>query len=138
MQSTQLFLCLGYFNPRSLAGATYNGKECFLVTVISIHAPSRERLKMAGLRITAQKNFNPRSLAGATLTAVSPPTVHANFNPRSLAGATISYVFAMYRQKISIHAPSRERRCAISASTMRVLNFNPRSLAGATTSSLRL
>ena len=32
------------FNPRSLAGATEGGRRIMLLSIISIHAPSRERL----------------------------------------------------------------------------------------------
>ena len=54
-----------YFNPRSLAGATYRVRLYTHCRYISIHAPSRERLKH-NIRRLSCKNFNPRSLAGAT------------------------------------------------------------------------
>ena len=79
----------GYFNPRSLAGATYyNSIKCIKIQ-ISIHAPSRER-RPAGWRYCSHPY---------------------HFNPRSLAGATSSWRFQDSGYKISIHAPSRERRC---------------------------
>ena len=55
-----------YFNPRSLAGATFTGIR----------------------RRSYPCHFNPRSLAGATLTPSNICGVGNNFNPRSLAGAT--------------------------------------------------
>ena len=67
--ATACFFCknLGqlHFNPRSLAGATVNTVSRFIVIVISIHAPSRERLPLL-LPARAPAYFNPRSLAGAT------------------------------------------------------------------------
>ena len=43
-----------------------------------------------------------------------PARAPAYFNPRSLAGATIRDKSIEYRDKISIHAPSRERPAVIS------------------------
>ena len=97
------------FNPRSLAGATsvrYN----YILTVseISIHAPSRERLKIF-------EPWNDVITFQSTLPRGSDPadTIRADMG------------------RISIHAPSRERlrvRHILSFDS----NFNPRSLAGAT------
>ena len=56
-------------------------------TLISIHAPSRERL-CDGTNGTPDLNFNPRSLAGATRGDKDDQFTRADFNPRSLAGAT--------------------------------------------------
>ena len=119
-----------YFNPRSLAGATYMVRITTGFTSISIHAPSRERLPLRptdgenpcisihapsrerplrGQLTDYMDNFNPRSLAGAT---PSPPEYAPNllyFNPRSLAGATLRSTGLDYGDAISIHAPSRER-----------------------------
>ena len=60
-----VFIIASYFNPRSLAGATYRVRLYTHCRYISIHAPSRERLKH-NIRRLSCKNFNPRSLAGAT------------------------------------------------------------------------
>ena len=80
--------------------------------VISIHAPSRERLEIKSL-IARLRHFNPRSLAGATV-GNSVAFITANdFNPRSLAGATEWTVLDVFPGRISIHAPSRERRSLI-------------------------
>ena len=78
---------VGYFNPRSLAGATLrcpyflykvcrfqstlprgSDKEAFINAIagqISIHAPSRERQTLL-THSNSLSYFNPRSLAGAT------------------------------------------------------------------------
>ena len=55
-------------------------------------------------------HFNPRSLAGATRPYLSVILSYLYFNPRSLAGATITPVSMPMQLRISIHAPSRERR----------------------------
>ena len=52
-------------------------------------------------------------------------------NPRSLAGATRRSLRCQQSVRISIHAPSRERRCPCN-NLQEQYNFNPRSLAGAT------
>ena len=59
--------------------------------IISIHAPSQERLKKIYLR--RQSSY---------------------FNPRSLAGATARTVEQLQNENISIHAPSQERLTYIS------------------------
>ena len=98
-----------YFNPRSLAGATFHLLLCKLPCIY----------------------FNPRSLAGATFVLPYPPPNLSYFNPRSLAGATISLALAVRASNISIHAPSRERPPTLQHCNAD-LHFNPRSLAGAT------
>ena len=86
------------------------------------------------------EDFNPRSLAGATAESVDSSlqpsfqstlprgsddafmyrvTVGQNFNPRSLAGATGLIGFCSVGSTISIHAPSRERRCVYVQSNSR-------------------
>ena len=99
-----------HFNPRSLTGATDScayvaryvtkfqstlprgsdlspGEPPFFPDSISIHAPSRERLRSIDLALYLFY-FNPRSLAGATLSGLRYLGLVYNFNPRSLAGAT--------------------------------------------------
>ena len=98
-----------YFNPRSLAGATY------------YHA----------ITPFLMSNFNPRSLAGATCCRRRCCVRFNHFNPRSLAGATNSLGRISKAGRISIHAPSRERRNH-SFHMSQYEHFNPRSLAGAT------
>ena len=120
-----------YFNPRSLTGATlqkisyllsvsifqstlphgsdYNYQHRYQWSMISIHAPSRERLCMltrssciAAISIHAPSrerpgnsiprqtiiHFNPRSLTGATDFPWHLERAYVDFNPRSLTGAT--------------------------------------------------
>ena len=60
------------------------------------------------------------------------------FNPRSLTGATWAYQQQNAHQFISIHAPSRERRCRRLAKATLSSYFNPRSLTGATVSRFTL
>ena len=106
-----LMLWLIYFNPRSLAGATLMELSIrYLVIIISIHAPSRERPPLSIAKGWKPRNFNPRSLAGATPKSHFAVVYCYNFNPRSLAGATPKSHFAV----------------------VYCYNFNPRSLAGAT------
>ena len=55
------------FNPRSLTGATFLLVSCFgLLSIISIHAPLRERRITGAQRAPYVVDFNPRSLTGAT------------------------------------------------------------------------
>ena len=76
-----------YFNPRSLAGATFTVATVQGEEQISIHAPLRERRQIISLA-RADYDFNPRSLAGAT------------------CKLSINNTFV---RLISIHAPLRER-----------------------------
>ena len=98
-----------YFNPRSLAGATLNAILVAMQIQISIHAPSRERPLSCGSGVRFNY-FNPRSLAGATRHRGCYCSYSRYFNPRSLAGATRLSISALKYKRISIHAPSRERR----------------------------
>ena len=81
-------LALLNFNPRSLTGATPIILFCSCTKQISIHAPLRERPRIA-LHSTPRKYFNPRSLTGATFIPILARTLYFHFNPRSLTGATI-------------------------------------------------
>ena len=75
------------FNPRSLAGATCSNTRLKRAANISIHAPSRERRRLAAL---------------AELPAAI--SIHAPSRERpSVRGYHLIFI------KISIHAPSRER-----------------------------
>ena len=132
-QAELLYLSVCYhFNPRSLTGAT-----------------STLRCSCHG-----SEDFNPRSLTGATTYVGTYYKRKADFNPRSLTGATYCWFEFTRQNKISIHAPSRERRHVrpIQASTWVIFqstlphgsdqaellylsvcyHFNPRSLTGAT------
>ena len=98
--------------------------------LISIHAPSRERLfclascqwhdkfqstlphgsdQHAARCGKRWRHFNPRSLTGATYALNTVIHNHYYFNPRSLTGATLGNALIALLVKISIHAPSRER-----------------------------
>ena len=125
--------------------------------LISIHAPSRERLRAIYQTDNDKKHFNPRSLAGATYCIYdrkgelifqstlprgsdkldsSYLPLEFDFNPRSLAGATrlrlpISHVPGHFNPR-SLAGATPLRRKAHNV----LIYFNPRSLAGATTSPL--
>ena len=122
--------CPTNFNPRSLAGATYATNRVTQDSGISIHAPLRERRTAAGVNLVVSlfqstlpcgsdapflylnsgyADFNPRSLAGATGKTKVLIVSITHFNPRSLAGATGLYLRSKRHEKISIHAPLRER-----------------------------
>ena len=102
------FYSAHYFNPRSLAGATFMRLCCSLCDKISIHAPLRERQYFKRFWL-----------------------MYPNFNPRSLAGATVFHYRCHNIIVISIHAPLRERPLAAPPCAA-TRHFNPRSLAGAT------
>ena len=99
--------------------------------MISIHAPSRERLFCALVGFLMMSDFNPRSLTGATTNGAAMVVMapfqstlpHGSdyislfltesvrdFNPRSLTGATSYWDNRLVSDFISIHAPSRERQ----------------------------
>ena len=97
--------------------------------IISIHAPSRERLPRP-LVPTAKADFNPRSLAGAIPIHLETGTFIA-FQSTLPRGSDSDRRIYDGRNRISIHAPSRERFLTC-APQQRTAYFNPRSLAGAT------
>ena len=104
-----LRLPFGYFNPRSLTGATFLVSTVIPFIQISIHAPSRERRRAF---------LWPRQRTGISIHAPSRERPSHNthtfcymhFNPRSLTGATEAKEKILKHRQISIHAPSRERR----------------------------
>ena len=138
-----------YFNPRSLAGATitlqycqhffefqstlprgsdHSSVHCDKLTLISIHAPSRERpyfwmfvSMLLCISIHAPSRERPHHPQFGKI-------CRHHFNPRSLAGATFNKNFSSYSAFISIHAPSRERRInrLDSISTIRFQSTLPR------------
>ena len=101
-------------------------------TLISIHAPSRERPhQLCCLPIEIQISIHAPSrerpwgpLKYYTSVIIS---IHAPSRERLCQAAVL-----LISPAISIHAPSRERRLTISSSPFINHNFNPRSLAGAT------
>ena len=120
------------FNPRSLAGATRVSAPNQIMTAISIHAPSRERLSFEH-QMSMPAPFQSTLPRGSDRLIAFTHRCTKHFNPRSLAGATIQERYAPLYYTISIHAPSRERRITLSCSNGSMCHFNPRSLAGATT-----
>ena len=102
----------GYFNPRSLTGATSLFLVCSLVTDISIHAPLRER-HFSYPAYQFNQNFNPRSFTGATECRRQDLHPDHYFNPRSLTEATRDLRALISTTPISIHAPSQERLVGI-------------------------
>ena len=119
------------FNPRSLAGATEINKHKDCNSLISIHAPSRERHNklfseavIELISIHAPSRERPGRWAGRLVQVQFQSTLPRgsdiamtlswrlcwHFNPRSLAGATSRLIILLCMRK----------------------HFNPRSLAGAT------
>ena len=86
---------------------------------ISIHAPLRERPAWT-FTSTTQTDFNPRSLTGATACSFLQVTTRGNFNPRSLTGATKLNGEAGKIKYISIHAPLRERHVYVAPNSLRL------------------
>ena len=97
------------FNSRSLAGATDKAVSFVQLAIISIHAPSRERLQLHDYSLV--------------------PLLFQFTLPRGSDRLVVACVAA---GSISIHAPSRERlHCDADDGTV-ITYFNSRSLAGAT------
>ena len=98
------------FNPRSLAGATFPVLSLPVSDVISIHAPLRERRERTTSKEKVSKNFNPRSLAGATDQMAQGLRLPGLFQSTLPCGSDINTNITYTDIRISIHAPSRERR----------------------------
>ena len=141
----------GYFNPRSLTGATGCHNGMTNNKAISIHAPLRER-QQYGLA------HHPQSLFQSTLPYGSDHTFHKNFRRRKFQ-STLPYgsdnpvPTPGNTPAISIHAPLRERQKQLTEKILSMIfqstlpygsdpsttgsirghtYFNPRSLTGAT------
>ena len=118
------------FNPRSLTGATNGITVKDNGTIISIHAPLRERQYHRehqshnnAISIHAPLRERPSVYLLQPLTRLFQSTLpygsdfpcryyswlYRHFNPRSLTGATRSRQWAVRCMHISIHAPLRER-----------------------------
>ena len=120
------------FNPRSLAGATdfMTNRQKYLKH-ISIHAPSRERLKSVvswTIKLRFQSTLPRGSDNGDKTCNLANNLISIHAPSRERLGATDTLLLG---GNISIHAPSRERRTNTIVGNRRS-NFNPRSLAGAT------
>ena len=77
-------------------------------TEISIHAPLRER-QFDRTATSVAHVFQSTLPRGSDLCDVKRYIHLRHFNPRSLARATRLFLMTILLQKISIHAPSRER-----------------------------
>ena len=97
---------LSDFNPRSLAGATYEAPACPFDTDISIHAPSRERLCQSFF-IVGFSYFNPRSLTGATSIMNLPKLKSKLFQSTLPHGSDRKHTVSASHHVISIHAPAQ-------------------------------
>ena len=76
-------------------------------------------------------DFNSRSCEGATPKQTFVKGQCLNFNSRSCEGATQSLRLSRTRERISTHAPVKERRVS-KMGLPKALNFNSRSCEGAT------
>ena len=79
--------------------------------MISIHAPSRERRIVNSFFIPSASYFNPRSLTGATYITIGVLICQQNFNPRSLTGATLKarrYINNIVFQSTLPHGSDKE------------------------------
>ncbi len=121
-----------YFNPRSLTGATKTLRYISTNTIISIHAPSRERPWVLPSASFASY-FNPRSLTGATRPLRHYSDVPRYFNPRSLTGATTCRFLAMSYRRLFQSTLPHGSDFVHNRLHLHYINFNPRSLTGATT-----
>ena len=102
----------GYFNPRSLAGATGSKMLNAKSPVISIHAPSRERLQQAGTAV-ALHGISIHAPSRERLILTSSSVMLAVFQSTLPRGSDFSFLRSQILPVgISIHAPSRERRKA--------------------------
>ena len=107
------FYCLRDFNPRSLTGATFLLLLVSVDSLISIHAPSRERPRAyAGRYDDLAISIHAPSRERHDFKIIRTP--HNYFNPRSLTGATSRTGDYGNFSVISIHAPSRERPSSLS------------------------
>ena len=98
------------FNPRSLAGATGSKMLNAKSPVISIHAPSRERLQQAGTAV-ALHGISIHAPSRERLILTSSSVMLAVFQSTLPRGSDFSFLRSQILPVgISIHAPSRERR----------------------------
>ena len=119
------------FNPRSLTGATYPNGSQDIGRRISIHAPSRERLKIfePWNCVIAFQSTLPH---GSDIRQSRQCSKFLNFNPRSLTGATgtkhINKINNFLFQSTLPHGSD----IIPGIPYIGIGHFNPRSLTGAT------
>ena len=123
---------MGYFNPRSLAGATFLVGQLLGAVEISIHAPSRERpfvshSNYSPLLISIHAPSRERPISDLDRFVILNISIHAPSRERPNVARENAKLAA-----ISIHAPSRERPRRRHHRHRHYHHFNPRSLAGAT------
>ena len=119
-----------YFNPRSLAGATnicFNPSES---TIISIHAPSRER-PCDRQKETSQNKISIHAPSRERRDHAQHRQRFVYFNPRSLAGATSGGILLCRLFQFQSTLPRGSDPLTLCTTSVGC-DFNPRSLAGAT------
>ena len=143
-----------YFNPRSLTGATAEILAEQAEFAISIHAPSRERLRairwppsltvfqstlphgsdgLPNLELSAALiRFQSTLPHGSDLAARHRPNLSTYFNPRSLTGATLTLPMVQQRQAFQSTLPHGSDVNLLTQHSSFTRHFNPRSLTGAT------
>ena len=104
------------FNPRSLVGATYRREHQFHSIVISIHAPSRERRSQQE-RFRFAVGFQSTLPRGSDVGVGDDRRIFRRFQSTLPRGSDHNPEEELYLHIISIHAPSRERRLALSLLT---------------------
>ena len=134
-------------------GSDSVARQAFADIAISIHAPLRERLLLGGLplleklisihaplreRLISQRDKTVMQIFQSTLPYGSdaefadlPSSVRA-FQSTLPYGSDLIFLNKSHDQKISIHAPLRERHSKRRPIEIKHINFNPRSLTGAT------
>ena len=95
----------------------YETGEIKHIPFISIHAPSRERPGGNSGAGSKTYNFNPRSLTGATPRWLAWKRRMIAFQSTLPHGSDAQARLRRDMCKISIHAPSRERRLLITTTT---------------------
>ena len=100
-----------YFNPRSLTGATKSAATQARTATFQSTLPHGSDPTNPGAAC-AIFYFNPRSLAGATTTRRSNEDALYEFQSTLPRGSDGVIITGCVVTQISIHAPSRERRCA--------------------------
>ena len=112
-------------------GSDTSGTFVPFLHLISIHAPSRERLILHHSRFS-DKGFQSTLPRGSDSISIKFGFRIIKFQSTLPRGSDITSLSAFVKGTISIHAPSRERPRGVFEVGITADNFNPRSLAGAT------